>query len=73
MTETNSAHQTTDCTFFSAATTDSGRWYNVVYGQMSRSDYVDNLMKLKLSPTIDNQTLGIIKSFPLGIDIMGNL
>jgi hypothetical protein len=65
MTETNSAVETGNCSFFSASTDDSGRWYNVVYGQLSRTDYVDNLMKLKFSPTIDNQTLGIIKHFPL--------
>lgn len=73
MQETSAANQTGNCTFFSASADDSWRWYNSVYGQLSRTDYVDNLMKLKFWPEIDNDTTGLIKHFPIWIDINGRL
>jgi hypothetical protein len=54
---------------FTSTVIDGWRWYQTVYGDLWRTDYVANLMRTKITPDLDNQALAEIMDYPVWIEI----
>jgi hypothetical protein len=56
-------------TWFSSTVTDGWWKYETIYGDLNRTDYINNLMRTKVGPDLDNQALLEIANYPVWIEI----
>lgn len=58
-----------DKTFFTCASDSGGWFYEWLYNDLTRAEYPDNNMRININSVIPNETLQVVRSYPLGIVI----